>query len=264
MMQVFIVSCMDVSLPESMSKIVRKFINLNRKYARRLMYRYPNFFGSESYHDKVQEMISLFLRERKPTNILEIGGIDRPFLEKGQGYIYDGLDIEERKDCYKIYDNFFVQSVEDEIAGRYDCVISITLLEHVKDNNACVKNIYSSLNHGGATFHYIPSKLHPYSISLRILGEKLQKRLIPLLRPGAETVSGYVAYFDYCSPDAMSRLFSKHGFTDMEVNVYYRANDYFAFFVPFFVLVTIFENVCKIFDLRMFASGFIISARRDK
>jgi hypothetical protein len=60
----------------------------------------------------------------------------------------------------------------------------------------------------------------------------------------------------------MQRLFTQVGFQDVDIKAFYRASDYFAFFVPAYVVVALFENACALLDLRAFASGFVISARR--
>ena len=60
----------------------------------------------------------------------------------------------------------------------------------------------------------------------------------------------------------MRRLFVANGLVDIDVKAYYRANDYFAFFVPAYVLVSLFENLCQAFKIELLASGFVISARK--
>ena len=46
------------------------------------------------------------------------------------------------------------------------------------------------------------------------------------------------------------------------IKPYYRATDYFSFFIPAFVLVALFENLFKYFGLKMFASGMILFAKK--
>jgi len=236
-------------------------LRLNRTWSERLRDRWPGFFRSPSYKDELVSRIRADLPRSE--RVLEVGGIDRPLLMKAAGYGYDGLDIEHRDGCDRIYDEFLVQSIEDTVPGSgYDMVISITLLEHVPDNARAVRSMFEALKSGGVTHHYLPSKWHPYSVGLRMIGPKLQKKLIPMLRPSAVDETGYPAFFDRCSVPAMRQLFEQAGFVDIDVNPYYRANDYFAALLPAYLLVTVFENVAAALRLNLFASGFVISARK--
>jgi len=223
--------------------------------------RFPGLTDPRRYRDILLQRIRADLKAA-PFKILDIGGIDRPLLEKDPSYQYDGLDIDEKEDCYKIYDNFIVQSVEEPIDRSYDMIISITLLEHVRDNRASVRSKFEALRPGGVTHHYIPSKYHPYSLCLRLVGPKLQRILIPILRPGSEGETGYPAFFDHCSTQQMSKLFRNVGFEKIDVVPFYNANDYFAFLTPAWVIVVLFEYICLKFDLELFASGFVISAEK--
>ena len=244
--------------------IAKRFSKWNRKGARALERRFPRLFESPDYRTQLIREIHDRKENCNPRNILEIGGADRPLLAKGQDFVYDGVDIQKKDDCCGIYDNFIVQTIEEPLTDEYGMIISITLLEHVSDNRAGVRNVFEALRPSGTTHHYTPSKCHPYSVVLRILGPVWQKRLIPILRPGTEDVSGYPAYFNRCSVNQMRRLFEDTGFADIKIRSYYRANDYFAFFLPFFIVVTAFENACRWLKWDYFASGFIISARRPE
>lgn len=239
--------------------IIRVFICYNRKTSNYLLKKFPLFFNGPSYVNELLKRITSDIKKNDPSSIIEVGGIDRPLLNKRHNYQYIGIDIEEKEECYLIYDKFYVQSIESPLNSQGDIIISITLLEHVEDNTSSINNIFSALNPGGQTHHYIPSKNHPYSIALRLVGPTLQKKLIPFIRPDAVDVTGYPAYFDQCSPQEMRENFARAGFTNIEVKSFYRANDYFAFFLPLYLLVTTFENLCSLFNLSFFASGFVIS-----
>jgi hypothetical protein len=152
--------------------------------------------------------------------------------------------------------------VEDPIAAAADMIISTTLLEHVKNNRNAIHRIYDALCAGGTTHHYIPSMHHPYSLLLRLLGPNLQRKLIALLRPEGLEVSGYPAFFDHCSPRRMQQVFEAAGFERINVKSFFRANDYFDFFLPGYLLITGLENICRRLDWRYFCSGFVISAAK--
>ena len=241
--------------------LLKLFVKFNVDLCHWLARRYPLFFrGTRSYQAELRASIESFILTNKPETIIEVGGIDRPLLKKSLNYCYIGVDIEEKDSCYKIYDKFYVQSIEQGLAEKSDLIISITLLEHVRDNKSSLGVMYSSLRNGGGMLHYIPSKFHFYSIILRIVGPKLQKKIIKYLRPHAIDVTGYPAFFDYCSPQGMRRLCESAGFNSIEIIPYYRANDYFAFFIPLFILVSLFENLFERFGIQIFASGFILKA----
>jgi SAM-dependent methyltransferase len=242
--------------------MLKHIIALNRQVASSLENLLPSVFGSPSYRVELESRISSDIIALMPHIILEVGGIDRPLLDRNSSFEYVGLDIEERPDCNNVYDRFIVQSIEQPVDISADLLISITLMEHVPDNFSAVKSMFEALRPGGKTHHYIPSKWHPYSLALRAVGPTLQKRLIPILRPAAVGVTGYPAFFDYCSPAAMRNLFEEQGFVSIDVMAFYRASDYFAFFLPAYLVVALFENLCFVLGWSLFASGFVISARK--
>ena len=246
-----------------MSKIL-EFVGLNKKVSAWFSKKFPKVFASPnpSYKVAMKTLIAAYIKESQPNKILEAGGINRPFLEKSSAYEYIGLDIEFAEGCEHLYDKFFAQSIEQKLPEKVNVIISYTLLEHVPDNSLAVSSMYDGLTKGGAIFHYIPSGLHPYSIILRIIGPQMQKYLIPLLRPGAEAVSGYPAFFNFCTPSSMRKLLEQNGFSEVNVKPFYRANDYFAFFIPLYLIISVFENICRNLNLEIFASGFIVTARK--
>ncbi len=254
---------MRVAVTEKLISAAHRFVAANRALGNACERRFPRFFGFPSYQDELRKRIATNLAERSG-DVLEIGGIDRPFLSKNDGYRYVGMDIEDKPRCYDVYDRFVVQSVEDPIDGKYDVVMSITLLEHVRNNDASILNIFEALRPGCETHHYVPGKGHPYALALRLVGPEWQKRLIRILRPKAAAVTGYPTFFHRCTSEDMANLFEGIGFEDVQVTNYYRANDYFAFFFPAFVAVTAFENICKALDWTYFASVFVITGRKPK
>jgi SAM-dependent methyltransferase len=240
---------------------LRRFIEWNRRHGYELRRRKQWFFGDLSYHAELRRRIDATL-EGGVQRVLEVGGVDRPLLKRGEGFTYVGLDIDDKSECYEVYDSFMVQSVEEPIEGPYDAIVSITVLEHVPDNRAAVHSMFDALVPGGVVHHYMPGKGHPYALVLRLVGPGWQKRLIRTTRPESEAITGYPTYFDHCTATAMTALLTEVGFVDIDVDVHYSANDYFSFFLPAFVGVAAFENVCRRLSWSYFASGFVVSATR--
>jgi SAM-dependent methyltransferase len=254
-------TCESLNSPK-MAIALSKLVSFNVKLceiADRKIFRSSKKKG---YISQLSSLINEVINNCKPCSVLEVGGIDKPLLQRSNEIKYDGLDIEHKGHYERIYDNFFVQSIEEPIRNSYDLIISKAVLEHVRDNDAGVKQMYKGLRTGGYAIHYLPSKYHPYSLALRLSGPKLQRRLIKILRPWAENETGYPAFFNKCSPKEMRKLFKSHGFGSVKIIPFFRANDYFRFFLPFYIAVTLWENICAKLKWETFCSGFIVIARK--
>ena len=62
----------------------------------------------------------------------------------------------------------------------------------------------------------------------------------------------------------MEKLCLDTGFKEVEIIPYFRATDYFAFFFPAFIVVSVFENIFEFFNLKIFANAFIIKANKKE
>ena len=253
-----ILTCENLNMAKVLNKLVSFNVWLSKIIDRKIL----RFSKEESYNNQILSSINEVIHKHNPCTVLEVGGIDKPLLHRSKEIRYDGMDIEHKEHYEHIYDNFIVQSIEDQINNKYDLIISKAVLEHVQDNDASVKQMYQALRTGGYAIHYLPSKYHPYSLALRLLGPKWQRRLIKALRPWAANETGYPAFFDKCSPKEMKRLFQGKGFDYVKIKPFFRANDYFRFFLPFYITVTFWENICAKLRWEQFCSGFIIIARR--
>ena len=102
---------------------------------------------------------------------------------------------------------------------------------------------------------------HPYALLLRAVGNKIQRKLLAMTE-GAETKGGYPTHFNGCTPRQMTRLFREAGFTDIRTVIYYSPTKYLLAFLPAYILMTSFMQLCRALGIRYFCSGFVISARR--
>lgn len=240
-----------------------KFVSVNVKLTRSFDRQFPRLVQGAIYRDQMLFLIDSFIRQKEFSHVLEVGGIDRPLLKRSERIEYGGLDIECKDGCKDLYDHFIVQSIEEPIPRAYDLIVSIGLLEHVSDNTLSIAQMHQALRTGGRIVHYAPSKYHPYSLILRSVGPKIQKRLIRILRPWAAQRTGYPAFFDKCSPREMKEISGALGFREIRIIPFFRANDYFRFFFPCYIAVTLWENICKKLKWEQFCSGFIIFARKS-
>lgn len=241
---------------------LKKIIFFNLWLSNYIARKFPSFAKDGDYTEQLIKIVNMIIKSQKSRSVLEAGGINRPLLQRTANIRYDGLDIEHNQQCKSIYDNFFVQSVEEPITGKYDLIISRTLLEHVQNNDACAEQLHNALTRNGYTVHYLPSKYHPYSLILQLVGPKWQMSLIKTLRPWAAEVTGYQTFFHKCSPSEMKTLFLSKGFRNIRIVPFFRANDYFKCFFPCYVAVTFWENICSKLNLEQLCSGFIIIAQK--
>ena len=262
------------------TRLLRGLVMVNKRTCDYLTHRFPVFFSSGGierrpasavpddldYRQLLTDTITRSVSQAGSVSILEVGGFDRPLVPRSTlrrlgAASFSGLDPARPEDT-SMYDAFFEQSIEEPIAALFDLVYSMTVLEHVRDNSKALSSIYHSLNPGGMSIHYVPSKSHPYSIILRAISNRVQTSLIRMLRPWAVEVTGYPAFFDQCSPAEMRRLSQRVGFTDCRVTRFYRANDYFSFLVPAFVVVTTLENLCRLLRTDWGCSGFVVELKK--
>lgn len=242
--------------------VLSKLVSFNIRLSEIVDRNFRRFVHRRNYEELILRSINKVTNNRDSCSVMEVGGTNRPLMKRSKEIRYDGMDIEYKEQCEHIYDNFIVQSIEEPIRNKYDLIISKALLEHVKDNDASVMQMYKALRPGGYTIHYLPSRYHPYSLAVRLVGPKWQIRLIKILRPLAVDITGYPVFFNKCSPKEMRKLFKHKGFKHVITTTFFRANGYFRFFLPFYIAVTLWENICKKLQWEQLCSGFIIIARK--
>ena len=147
--------------------MLRWFVKINRNGARKLEERYPRFFlDSRKFGDDFRAVVAKTIDERSPKVILEVGGVDRPAIQKSADYRYIGLVIDARENCYVVYDEFIHGSIEEKTDLKgVDLVISKAVLEHVPDNARTLQTMYYAMRSSSIMHHYVPSGFHPYSSS---------------------------------------------------------------------------------------------------
>lgn len=242
----------------------KKFILLNKQYANKLESRYPHFFQDADHVGYFTDQLNLLLNGKYQYTILEAGGIDRPLLKKSADYTYVGLDVEEKSNCYEIYDKFYVSSIEQSIGNeKFDYIVSKFLLEHVPDNKASIHVMYNALKNGGEMLHIFPSKNHPRSLLTRMVSHKMQNYLISKIRPWApEGVTGYKTYFSLCSKKELENYLGRTGYGEVKIKPFWGGSDYFKFFLPAFIFISLFNRACEKLHFTYFASALVLYAKK--
>ena len=230
-------------------------IKLNKWLSKPLRNLEPNI---DNYFD---DLINEALSSSKI--ILELGGVSRPVLQKNQSYRYVGIDIDDEFIHDKYYDGFYCQSVEDPLPEKGDLIFSKYLMEHVKEVKTSYKNQLLALNHGGRMIHLYPLGYHPFSLLNKLVGNKLARKIIPLIRKGSEGVTGYPAFYSLGNAYSLERFFKNQKGIKVEFKYHYGAVDYFSFFFPFALLISLFNVIAKFFEIKIFASNVLVVINKE-
>lgn len=127
---------------------------------------------------RARNVFSLIPRHRKFKYILDAGSGPGVFAfelaRRFKGAMVTGIDIEknavdvsnqiaEKLDLKNIC--FKKSSIENiSIKNRYDLIICIDILEHIKDDDKAIQNLYSALSEKGTLLLHVPAKHRRYPV----------------------------------------------------------------------------------------------------
>ncbi len=236
--------------------MLSKFVDINRCITRKFLEGFSKVFGA--LEDPEKDFLKM-LGEHSYKSVIEIGGANRPLFKKEALEKYVGIDIDKTFDWKPIYSEFYAQPCEiplpTDVYG--DLIVSKYLLEHTIDNRRVFKNITQMLSKNGVSIHIFPLGFHPYSLINRLVGNRIAKILIPILRPGSEMITGYPAHYHMCNSLDLKKLLNKLKIR-YQIKYYFGAEDYFGFCAPLGCLVHIFNRIAFKFKLNIFASNAVL------
>lgn len=146
--------------------------------------------------------------------------------------------------------------------GSVDMITSRSVVEHLANIETFVRGAAEALRPGGYFIHWVPNKFAPFAMVNAVLPNALAKPLLHYLDPQTKGICGFPVVYDRCYPTAMEKLFRANGFEVLEVRPSYFQSRYYAFFVPFFLISTLYEGTMQLFGIRNLCAHFLIVARR--
>lgn len=238
----------------------KKFISINRGITNKFVNQCSSLFGDI---DGAEKEFYDALYSHSWSRVIKIGGANRPLFNKNKLNKYIGIDIDGGFLWEPIYSEYFIQSCEVPLPKKIsaDLIVSKYVLEHTLDNNKVFKNINCMLGDGGVSIHIFPLGFHPFSIVNRLVGNRAAKMLIPIIRPGSESVTGYPAYYHMCNSVSLERYLFNNGFK-YSVKYFFGAEDYFGFFAPFGCLIHIINRIAKILRMNILASNAVLIIKK--
>ena len=131
-------------------------------------------------------------------------------------------------------------------------------MEHIKNVEKSYVSQIQSLNPGGTIIHLYPLGYHPFSLLNKMLGNNLVKKIISITKKESSIISGYPAFYSLGNPYKLEKFLKQRKNICVRFDYHYGALDYFTFFFPFALLVSMFNFINKTFKIKIFASNVIV------
>jgi SAM-dependent methyltransferase len=252
-----------------MATSARRFIGWNRKlsrWERSLVARVVPGCARVGPRDFQERVLPGLLVPNQ--RVLDVGGGKHPAIplpvKQELGLHVVGLDVDASELAQApsgAYDDAIVGDVATvAIRGRYDLVVSRSVMEHVGDPRAAVTNLASALAPGGVMAHVMPCRNAPFAIVNRALGNELARRLLFAIAPRKQENSGFRAYYRDCTPARMSRLCRECGLEVITTLPYYNSG-YTSFFAPLYTVELLRQALMAALQLENFSESFALVAR---
>jgi hypothetical protein len=97
----------------------------------------------------------------------------------------------------------------------------------------------------------------------KFIGNKLARRIIPHIRSGSEQVTGYPAFYSLGNAYSLERFLNSKKGLKVEYKYHYGAVDYFSFFFPFALLITLFNIFSSRLGIKLFASNVLVKITKE-
>ncbi len=159
-----------------------------------------------------------------------------------------GVDIEDirLKDNATI-DELIVADITKDIPlphGKIDMITSSSVLEHLENQEAFIRNARAALKDGGLFIHVFPSRYALFAILNRLLTNRVAKKILFALHPNLKGSNGFKAYYDRTYYTAFQKLLTENGFTITDMQCNYYQSDYFGFFLPLYFISLGWDALC--------------------
>jgi ubiquinone/menaquinone biosynthesis C-methylase UbiE len=145
--------------------------------------------------------------------------------------------------------------------GEVDLLTSRCVLEHVSDIDRFLAESARILRRGGYSIHLFTCKFAWFAVLNRLLDHRFSKRVLYVLHPESRNKGGFPAVYDRCYYSGVIHAAEQNGLEVIDVFVSYGTN-YCYFFVPLFILVSLYEILLQALKLRNLAATLVIVTRK--
>jgi SAM-dependent methyltransferase len=141
-------------------------------------------------------------------------------------------------------------------AGSVDLITSRAGVEHFPNNAAFLRNCAFALRPGGKVILSFAGRYAPFAILNRMMPEPVSRWLLDRLLPDKTEKLGLKAYYNCCTHSAMIKAAKAAGLTPVREVWDYQSSDYFGFFVPAFLMSSLYDGLRRMIGVKDLASYY--------
>lgn len=215
-------------------------ITVEMKISFKHLEEFPGWVGSTNH----KAYFESFFRQHKPKSVLEIGSGANPtfspeFVNKhGLAYITSDVDAGELEKANPAFQRLVldlsVPVADLDLTGKFDCVLSRMVNEHVCDGEQYHRNIYRMLKPGGISAHCFSTLWNLPLAANRLLPEAVSEFLLQLYSPRDKHQNGkFKAYYSWSRGPSRKMIsrFEGLGFEVLQYTGYFGHRYYLS--IPF-------------------------------
>jgi ubiquinone/menaquinone biosynthesis C-methylase UbiE len=252
--------------------LLSRFFALNRRLSLAVEARLPEAFKQHP-HTLYKFRVAGMLNRQPGQVVLDVGGgKDCPFLpyvDKPQEHMIVALDCSEEQlqQNHHLANRIVTDAALDGLPVRdqsADLVVSRSVVEHIRDNQAFFQNCARALRPGGAVIHTFPGRFAPFALINQLLPNWLVRRLIVYFLPDwtKDGNFGFVAFYDRCYYSGIKQLIARAGLENPNYILTYYQSMYFTSFFPLFCVMVGYDLMVWACGIRNLASGILVIAER--
>ncbi len=216
---------------------MQRFIQLQRRWCETFDQLFPAEWRVDGNREFIDRVAGGYLFPEAV--VYDFGGGKHPLISRDiktrLGLRVIGVDISAAElaaapaGCYDRTDCADVLTYSG--SGAADVVVCQALLEHVRDVEQALGSIAATLKPGGVGLVFVPSRNAAFARLNMVLPQGLKRAVLHGLFPGSREKQGFPAFYDRCTPAAMSGAATRQGLEVAERKLYFQSK-YFSFFLP--------------------------------